>query len=392
MRIIMIIMVLLVSMGTAAALGISPGRVTLDFQPGMSTSITVKLINNEHKDMNLAIYAKGALKEYIKIKREKVSMKKSDKEISVEYTINLPDKMEPGTRTGEIVVREINGGNSNGGMTVGANLAVASQVRILVPYPGKYATIRLTEMYVEKEDKVVFFVEVNSLGEESFNGQATIVIFDSDNRKIAEIKTNSELIEGRTRKELYAEWKKTAGPGLYRAVAVMHYNGKTANASSTFLLGKFFLVPLDIYVNNFKLGEIAKFNILVENIANSKVRDAVSRMLLKDRKGEAVADIKSQPESFNAREKKEMVAYWDTSGVDKGLYIGKLILSYENRSSTRDIKTMVEEDKIKTEIVGITGEVVAGTGAGFRDEYLYLIIGVLVMLNAGWWVYFSRRK
>ncbi len=392
MRAIAIILALLIGMGTAAALGISPGRVTLDFQPGMSTSITLKIVNNEHKDMSIALYPKGALKDYLKVEREKMNIKKSDNEVSVGYTISLPDKLPPGTQTGEIVAREINSGSSGGGMTVGANLAVASQVRVLVPYPGKYATIRLTEMYVEKEDKVVFFVEVNSLGKEGFNGRVTIVIFDSDNRKIAEVKTNSEMIEGETKKELYAEWKKTAGPGVYKAFAVMHYNGKTAKASSSFLLGKFFLVPLDIYVNNFKLGEIAKFNILVENIANSKVRDAVSRMLLKDMKGESVADIKSQPESFKAREKKEMTAYWDTSGVDKGLYLGKLILSYENKSATRDIKTRVEEDRIKTEIVGVTGEVVAGTGTGFREEYLYLIIGVLVMLNAGWWVYFSRRK
>ena len=50
------------------AIGISPGRTTLDFRPGYEEDVEFTILNNEHKDMNVMLYVKeGEYSDLIKL-------------------------------------------------------------------------------------------------------------------------------------------------------------------------------------------------------------------------------------------------------------------------------------------------------------------------------------
>ena len=119
-------------------------------------------------------------------------------------------------------------------------------------------------------------------------------------------------IKSKDRKELTAAWIANVSLGDYKAVAVVNYDNLETTTESNFVIGDFFIKPLDISVKNFKLGQVGKFNILVENLANREIKDATAKLLLFDENENKVMDIKSTPIEIEALSKKELIAYWDT--------------------------------------------------------------------------------
>ena len=49
----------------AQAIGVTPGRTTIDFEPNLERTVTFRIINNEHKDFRAFVYAEGDLKDYV---------------------------------------------------------------------------------------------------------------------------------------------------------------------------------------------------------------------------------------------------------------------------------------------------------------------------------------
>ena len=192
-----------------------------------------------------------------------------------------------------------------------------------------------------------------------------------------------------------ATWKADVAPGTYQVKAVVYYDGETKALERSFYIGEFLLKPLDISVNSFQLGGVAKFNILVENIGNQEAREAYSMMLLEEGEaGKSIANIRSEPIIIEVFSKEEMISYWDTEGIEKGIYSGKLVLGYENKTAEKLIRTRVEDSSIETEIIiGITARAITETGgmATNKIAILWWIIIALILANIIWFVYFKRR-
>jgi len=225
---------------------------------------------------------------------------------------------------------------------------------------------------------------------------AEIIIMDLYGKVIEKAYTNEAEVPGMGRAELSAQIDPSnLMPGVYRVIAKVTYDGFVTTAENTFYIKDFLLIPLDISVRDFTLGEIAKFNILVENIGNVDVRDAYSLMLL-DKEGENVANLKSVPIDFKPFEKKEMVSYWDTKDVKADEYDGRLLLRYDDKTDEKKIKTIVGKNSINTEIIGITGYAInkEERGSPISGSPLVILIVLLVMVNVGWFVFYflSRKK
>ena len=358
------------------ALGISPGTKTIDFEPNLDTDVTLTVFNNEHKDFTAAIFTRGELKDYVELKEDRIKLSAEDNEKSFNYIIKLPESLEkPGMHQADIVVREIAETEEGGDIVIGALVAVVSQLNVRVPFPGKYATANLDILSAKPNEEVKFFIRVSNLGEENIeNATAKITILDKNSNEVVKIFTNSKEIKSKERKELIGSWKADVNAGEYRAVVVVCYDNLETVLEAGFVIGDFFLMPLDISVKNFKLGQIAKFNILVENIANREIRDVAAQLLLFDENEDRIMDIKSAQTEIQALSKKELIAYWDTENVETGTYVGKIILSYEGKTLERQIRTTVTEDEIKTEIVGITAFAVAPTEAKLEKGSILSII------------------
>ncbi len=394
---LILIILILTLVKDVTALGISPGRQTMDFEPNSEKEITLTVFNTEHKDLTAAIFVRGELGDYMQLQETQLKFSSGDSEKSFNYKIKLPEKMDkPGQHYAEIVIREISDAKEGNDIVIGALVAVVSQLEVKVPYPGKYATANLDVVNAKPNEEVKFFVRVNNLGEENIeNAIGKITIFNKKNKEVAEINTNNLYVKSKDRIELAATWIANASLGDYKAVAVVNYDNLETTTESNFAIGDFFLKPLDISAKNFKLGQIVKFNILVENLANRELKGASAQLLLFGGNENQVMDIKNTPIEIDASSRKELIAYWDTENVKEGNYVGKIILSYEGKTAERQIRTVVKETEIKTEIIGITAFAVDVPEAESNPDKGYIltiIIIILVLSNIGWLIYYKKFR
>ncbi len=391
--IIFVIITSLISMNVFA-IGVSPGRTTIDFTSGLSREIPIKIVNNEKKDMRVVIFTKGDLANYVKLDVEDLVFSKEDTEKSFNYKINLPQTLEPGLRETEITIREVPMEDKLGESTISALVAVVSQLNINVPYPGKYVKMDFHVVEAKQNEKVNFFIPVKSLGSEKIeNIRPTIIIYDPKENEVGRVVGETKSLESKENYEFKIEWLANVPSGIYKAAAVLEYDGNRTFMEKQFLVGEFFLKPLDISVNNFKLGQVAKFNILIENVANDKINDATAKIELNHESGKRVADVSSVPTEVEPFTKKEVVVYWDTADVDIGVYSGVLRLKYSNKLSEKQIRTIIEEDAIRTEIIGVTGFAIntkQSKSGGFN--FMYIIVGLLVIINIVWLVYYKKKQ
>jgi len=144
---------------------------------------------------------------------------------------------------------------------------------------------------------------------------------------------------------------------------------------------------VSISVDDYELGGIAGFTVLVNNIGNRLVEGFTSRITLDD-----VANVKSYSIDVGPDEVKKTVAYWDTKDISIGEYEGVLAMMYDDEIAEKDIKTIVNADSIEVEVISpITGQVVIEKPAQSADIMKYLNIIVLVLIVIAL-IFFSIRN
>ncbi|MCD6590687.1 MAG: hypothetical protein J7K72_01810, partial [Candidatus Aenigmarchaeota archaeon] len=383
------------SIYNVSAIGVTPARKTLQFEPGLEQTVTFKILNNEHKDFTAYVYAEGDLKEYVTAEKNIIEFKESDDSKPFTYHIKLPEKIEkPGEHWAKIVVMEMQPKREGEGQVVMATTAVIHQLLVKVPYPGKYAEVQLSIDESEPGEITTFYVKIFNVGDEKiFKAKATVDILGPTNEKIATVESDEISVDSKKRGDLVIPWKADVNPGMYHAVVTVNYDGKIASVEKNFGVGALRIEVLDVKVKNFVLGGIAKFEINVQNKWNQKVSDVYAEMEITNQNGDRVASIKSASVDIDPLQRATLYAYWDTEGVDKGTYDAKLILHYAGKKTEKLLKTYVSIDSIKTEVVGITARVLTARGGGGPGtDILVPAVVILIMINLVWLFYFMRRK
>lgn len=379
----------------AAAIGVTPGRTTVDFEPGLEKTVTFTIINNDHKAFNAFVYADDELKDYVTAEKNIVEFRETDDSKPFTYKFKLPEKMEkPGDHWAKIVVMEMPAGAKEGEQVVMATTAVVHQLKVRVPYPGKYAEFDMAVQEAEPGATATFFVKIFNLGTENiYKAFVTIDVLGPTNEKIATLESEEIAIESKKGGELIIPWKADVNPGTYHAVATVNYDGKVGSVEKNFGVGALRLELLDVKVRNFALGGIAKFEISVENKWNQKVDGVYAEVVMSDQKGDTIASFKSASVDIDPLQRSALYAYWDTQGVAKGTYDAKLILNYAGKTTEKLLKTYVSLESIETEIVGVTAKVITAKGAaGPGADVLVPLVLILVFINVGWFFYFRRKK
>jgi len=375
------------------AIGITPGKIVLDAIDSRDETINFKILNNEHKDMKVVLYTEGEFKDLVKLKNEEFRMKSIDSEFSSSYTIKLSKEMsKPGSHSAKIIAMDVNE-NSNGGTSVGFSTAVASLLFVRVPYPNKYVEPDFYMIGENIDQDIKLFVPVTNLGSEKVDSaKASVTIFDIDNNKIASINTESKSLDKMEKRELVGLWHSNVKPGKYYAVVKVDYDGKSAEISKKFDLGYLILDLVGVSVKDFKLGSIAKFNIVVENKVNYPIDDAYAEMKIFDASGDSVADIKSPVSVLAPGKKSSLLAFWDTENVKGGRFSSDLNIYSKDKELQRRLDLLVKDNAIDINIVGY---VIKSSGSSSSTKLVKpvalvtIIIIILVVFN---FVYLYLRK
>ena len=398
LTVVVLVLISILLSPDAQAIGVTPGRTTLDFEPGLEKTITFTILNNEHKNFYAVIYVEGDLKDYVTLSNSLVKFTENMSSFSYTCTLKLPEELaDPGDHWAKIVIMELSSppGEKPEGSVVIATTAVVHQLRVRVPYPGKYAQAELSISEAQPREQVNFFVRVLNLGEQDFKARATIDILGPTNEKIATLQSNEKLIKSKNRGELLASWKADINPGIYHAVATVRYDDKVTRVERNFGVGNLLVEVRSVNVKDFRLGGIAKFNIDIESKWNEKI-NVYAQMVIKDSQGDTVADFKSASVDLEPLGQNTLYAYWDTEGVEKGTYDATVYLHYAGKVTEQRMTVDVGFNNIQTQIIGLTGGAVTGTGApGIGpglETYITALIVVLILINMSWFLYFKKRR
>lgn len=374
----------------ATALGITPGRTSIDFAPNLEKEVQFSVLNNENKEMDVIFFVQGELNKSLSLFETKTEFKKEESSKGFRYKIKLPEKLEPGLHTGDVVALELPK-LSEGETFVGATVAVVTQLYVFVPYPGKYVDFDFNVLNPEQGDTATFVVPVVNRGKLGIGEvRAVIDIYTVLNEKIATLETDHNSLSPGGRTELSVQWLVNVNPGKYFARISVFYDGESKSMEKEFGIGENVLSIESILVNEFTLGEIAKLQILVDNKWNQELKGVFASLIVYNPNSEIMADVKSSSEDISPLSRKELLAYWDTVGVEEGEYDGKLMVVYGEKSSDKNLLLKISADSLDITGVGyaIRGKR-GGTGVTLTSILLVLVI-VLLVVNLAWFVFFRR--
>lgn len=329
--IVFFVLIFSLFLGNVYPIGIGPGRVILDFKPNLKETFTYQVFNNENKNMDVEMYVKGDLEDYVTLSTTSSTFSPGESK-TFTYEINLPSELEkPGTydtRIGALEVLSTTGGQ---GATVGARAGVELQLWIRVPYPGKYMEISLEAPDAKVGEPVQFTITLSNLGKEDISAKASIELYDSNNLKFATLSIGEIYVETAATKELYKEWETgNIKPGTYHAVATVTYNGKSAKDEKDFRIGDLLIKIIDVYADNILQGTIGKINIEIESSWNEDISDVYAEIKV------AGETIKSETINIGPWERRIINAYWDTKASDIRDYDASAIVHYSGKTISKE--------------------------------------------------------
>lgn len=376
--------------GSVFGLGVSPARTTLDFEAGMVKEVSFDVANSGSEDMRVVFSAQGDLAEYIVLPVSEGVVSAGEGSKTFSYRLELPDLLDPGLNTGEVVVLQLPSEGSASGSSVLATLAVVTQVYLYVPYPGKYATAK---MYVYPDSEgAQFVIPVVSQGEFDLTSvRANVDIYNEMGVKVDSFNIDSIEVPSGEKKELVYDWGDNVSVGSYVAKASVIYDEGTISLEEEFSIGGESLELQEIGVDDFSLGDIAKLEMLVENQWSSAISDVyIETEILNDRGG-VVSSLKSSDYDIGAFEKESFVSYWDTEGVLEGTYDVEVSINYGDKSSKKALQFDVREDELV--VIGL-GYVISADGVDGENVLIIVLIVaivVLVLINLIWFLVLRKR-
>ena len=373
-----------------SALGITPGRTSVDFSPNLEREVTFSVVNTESKDIDIAFSVEGDLTNYINISNEVVSFSAGESSKSFKYSLKLPTSLSPGIHKAKIIATEL-AEDLDGDMVIKATVSVATQIYVSVPYPGKFVEANFNIVTFEDTDAVNFYVPFISRGEEIIESVDAVVDIYKRDEKIGSLNTTElSFVKTGDRKELSATWNPEVAPGEYLAKVVVDYDGEKINLEKEFNVGYEDFEVLGISVNNFKLGDVAKLEILIQNKLSDSVEDVFADLKIYDGELEQIADLESANYDIPALSNKEMIVYWDTEYLEEGIYGSELKINHEDKFISKTFKVDVSEDMMIFSGVGFV--VSSGGGKVSTTLLLGIVIGFLVLVNLLWFVWWMKRK
>lgn len=391
-KFIVFLLVFIILINSVNALGVLPARSIIGFEPNLEQEGEFKLLNEGSTESKVVIYTEDLINgAVLDVFPSEIYFSNGQKEATVKYRLSLPENIpNPGEHDIKIVAREIPSNAGVEGTFIGASVAVVHQVRVNVPYPGVYANAELLVTETGKTDRVDFIVALNNLGKNKIeDAKGIIEIYNAiNNQKVATIESGLFDVKNGERNELPISWVEDVGLGKYYAELSVMYGGNVAKSTKEFMVGNSLVDILYIYVKDFSLGEIAKFNILVENQWPDSIHDVYTDFVF-SQMGEEIDNFKSATDDINAESKKELTAYWDTEGIKAGEYDAKITLYHDDEKIEKNVKTKVSMNSIIFE--GLSGAVVGDT-QGLNGSFLISVILVVGLTSGFWVVYFKMKK
>ncbi len=382
MRRAIFVMVFILAISNVYSLGLAPAKSEFEFKEPMQES-AFRIIVDE-VPAKVLLTTEGELGQFIKLDKDILIL--TEKETWIKFSIDFPDNLPPGERKGGILVLEVPKDNGNENIVMAAT-AIMHQVKVNVPYPGKYVTGKMFITNTKIGSPVEFKIGLVNYGSEKINeAKATVVVKSPVNEEIGVFFSDKKTINPGNEEVLNGFWQ-TENPGSYIAEATVEYDGNTFEIEQIFNIGELELAIEDIKVNNFKIGQIAKLDIYLRNKWNKPLNvDGRVEIFKKDK---LVSSFNTLPVEIKEKSSSVMEAYWNTEGMETGEYDISVKASYEGKTTEKTLSSIVSIDNIKLKDY-VSGNVAVSKDSN-RTTILIIAVIVLIILNIVLFIYISRK-
>lgn len=362
--------------------GVAPSKQMVNFEKGAGYSGSFEVINDQGKDLDVLVYAKGDLERFVKFSSQSFQMSSEKSSKVVEFSIgSVEADLAPGDHVVELVAVGQAKVVGSGNPTVRADIAAVSQFVLQVPYPDKFLESRLYVPDGKKGDRLQLSVAVFNKGSIDVKKvSAFIDIFDSSGNKIATVSTEERSIGAGDSSKLVAFYDGALEEGSYSAVARVIYDGIDASASANFNVGEVSLDVRSLVVNDFRLGDVAKFDILLFNNWNKPLTDVYAQMIVSDDKGKEYTNFKTVATDIESKSLGRLEGYWYTQGVGVGVYTVKIRLFYDYKVAERMFTIEVYPDKIITNPLELTGKAISTEEESAIKTNAFLMLVILALI------------
>lgn len=321
-----ILFIMLMLPGLAqAALGVSPGKIEINFEPNLEASYTFQVIGDD-PSVELEIFTRGELGKYVSFDKKSLSG-------GGVFTamLKLPGAIDkPGVHEIMVVVRE----KVDEAAGIGTAIAIQVPIYIHAPYPGKYAEIALSSHNVNVGEPVSLYLTIISRGNEEINANPNIEIF-SENESVEKFSLEQAKVtsqESITLKKIL----NTSGykPGAYTALAVVGYEAGEAKTAAEFKIGTLFVSIIN-YTEKINIGGISKFQVWIESNWNSRIDSVYANIFItKKANSTSLAGFKTPYTNLEQWGTGMLEGFFDAGNFTAGMYNANITLMYAGNSSS----------------------------------------------------------
>jgi len=376
-RILFWVLALLLLVPSSLALGISPSRTELAYEPGLVKDITYAVRGDAGADIEAI--KQNTLSDYVDI-LSPVNFTLDEKgtgRISIRFT--MPELPEPGLHEALVGAQE---GIPVGTGGVVARVAVLSQIWVRVPYPEKYLDFWFdAPTRVASNSIMPFTVKMTSRGSvpiEHISG--AVEIFNSLGDSLAIIPTTSagNLNFGES-VMISADWS-TANirAGSYKAIVTVNYDEKTKVFEHNFNVGEMLIEIVNVNASQILKDSIAKIPITVTSKWNDDIEGVYATIDISSA-GKHVTQLQTPTKTIGSWATDKLEAYWDTESLETGTYSADIIVYYADKTAStkkqlRIVETLTEEKQF----------------AVSTDMIMIGILAVIITVLA--FIYIKKRK
>ena len=319
------LLIILLTLSAVQAIGIRPAKTSLIAAETSAFSGTVWVINNDAWEFDAKVYVEGEMGQYVTLKTEELRFRADTDSLPVDFSINLPSQIPPGTSTANIVIEQnVQGGAAN---TISSRVILKHKIILQGEYPEKYVVVSLN--FQESGDQMEFISEVENLGRQDI-GQVKTTFYVNDksqNGKTVETEAASlasqenKLLKGTLEKSLFEL-------GEFEVSAVTDYDGQQVEVVKKLVVGmpKVEVTYFDHYFTAHKINE---YTMDLLNHWNKNIKNVFVEVEVK-KDNQQIDEFRTKSVDLEAELSKRMTDYYDARQRSPGKYTFDLIVNFWN--------------------------------------------------------------
>lgn len=308
-RLALLLLVCALLIQSVAAIGISPPKASINFQPESSGAFDVLIINSRAHPIDAVPTVSGDLAQYFTAETVRVGGRGRQ---SAEIAFALPQDITPGNHRQIIwYVEEFH--DPDAGM-----FATRTRVGLIIdvwkPYPGRYATMTLTPQHVRTGERTNIRADIASRGDQPLSGELRVTVRTPEGGLVDEYIMPDFAVGANSDKHHYFEvrsedWK----PGKYQVTGAYDYGAGVAEAEASLKLGEQTAIINSVTDAMYLSTAVNRFDVEVESMWNDPLPELSASLQLGANSG------RTPSITLAGFETKSLTGYWET---DASLGVG----------------------------------------------------------------------